>query len=133
MTPIRILARQPTVQDVPVQSAIPSTTLSTKYTVYIHNDHLVEITPDLYILFLLISEKEPAGGDREKYFRACHPFAREHRSGQMLDVAIEYFRIFVFLYFCVFSISWKILHNTWLLSLFNQISALKTNAGFFRP
>lgn len=66
MTPIRILAGQPTVQNVPVQPTVPSIALSTKYTIYIHKDHLVEITPDLYILFLLISEKEPiVGGNPE--------------------------------------------------------------------
>lgn len=66
MTPIRILAGQPTVQDVSVQSKSQSIALSTKYTIYIHKDHLVEITPDLYILFLLIREEEPiVAGNKE--------------------------------------------------------------------
>lgn len=62
MTPIRILAGQPTVQNVPHQPTVPGIPLSTKNAIYIHRDHRVEISPDLYLLFLSIREEEAVVG-----------------------------------------------------------------------
>lgn len=52
MTPIQILSESPTVDGLP---------LSTKKTTYVHKDKAVEVTPALYILFIVTREDEDGG------------------------------------------------------------------------